>query len=842
MSFHTVFKSDCVTSRVLIIATLGILFPAVTQAEPVSALGELTLRQPTVQGSVARFNADVLPLLDRYCLHCHSSDDPSGGITLDRFDHPEQLLRDVPTWLAMARTQRHRQMPPSGEDQPEDAERQVLAEWAEGLAKHLDEMPPTDPGPMVFRRLNRNHYNQTMKDLLGIEFDVAAAVGLPPDPTAFGFDNIATALDIPPLLMEKYIAAADEALGKAVDTKPPTHTFAAAELPVVLQGEMPEGKSKDGPPPPASEVKDGYLLLRVNGRLDWQLEIPRAGTYRIEIEAWGHKGPKWIKWQGELGIQLAGQLRKSIKLLGTRDKPSTETATLYLPQGTQELGLTFLNAVHGPGWSENDDRFRHVGIKQIRVTGPVSGSGEAPDAEAHRRIFFVEPSDTLPANEAAAQIVGRFAGRAFRRPVSAEETARLLAIYHQADEQGLTFEESVRYALKGVLLSPHFLFRIEQHKERRGSIPPTESSPTGNDAERNGRRGLTPPLGDEVARISDFELATRLSYFLWGTLPDERLTELAAENRLRDPETLKGEVQRMLADDRSHRFIDDFARQWLHLDELDHALPSEEFFPEFTAKARASMRTEILMFLRNLVAENRSVLDLIDSDYSFTNRDLTFIYRYGGYQNEFERVEINKRRNPERGGLLGMGGILAMTSHVARNSPTRRGQWVLSVLAGTPVPPPPDNVELIEEGADKNQAKSFREQLAIHADESSTCAGCHKRMDPLGFALDQFNPIGKFERERGGEPIDASGTLPDGREVNGIVELKQILLADQDRFVRNLTQQLMTYALGRQLDYYDRPSVARIIESAQDEKYPLPSLILGVVESYPFQHHRGLEP
>lgn len=823
MSSIAVFKSDFLPTRLLMMATLGMLLSAVAQAEPVAAL-----REAAVQGSVARFEDQVLPLLDRYCLHCHSSDDPSGGITLDRFDQPEQLLRDVPTWLAMARTQRHQQMPPAGEDQPEDAERQLLAEWAEGLAKHLDEMPPTDPGPMVFRRLNRNHYNQSIKDLLGIEFDVAAAVGLPPDPTAFGFDNIATALDIPPLLMEKYIAAADEALAKAVDTKPPTHTFVAAELPVVLQGEMPEGKSKDGPLPPASEVKDGYLLLRVNGRLDWQLEVPRGGTYRFEIEAWGHKGPKWINWQGELGIQLAGQLRKSINLLGTRDKPNTETATLYLPQGTHELALTFLNAEHGPGWAENDDRFRHVGIKQIRVTGPVSGSGEAPDAEAHQRIFFVEPSDTLPADEAASQIVGRFAERAFRRPVSAEETERLLAIYHQASAEGLTFEESVRYALKGVLISPHFLFRIEQ-------------PPTGNDAERNERRGLTPPLGKDPVRISDFELATRLSYFLWGTLPDERLTQLAQENRLREPETLKGEVKRMLADDRAHRFIDDFARQWLHLDELDHALPSEEFFPEFTAKARASMRTEILMFLRNLVAENRSVLDLIDSDYSFTNRDLTFIYRYGGHQNEFQRVAIDKRRNPERGGLLGMGGILAMTSHVARNSPTRRGQWVLSVLAGTPVPPPPDNVELIEEGADKNEAKTFREQLAIHADESSTCAGCHKRMDPLGFALDQFNPIGKFERERGGEPIDASGTLPDGREVNGIVELKQILLADQDRFVRNLTEQLMTYALGRQLDYYDRPSVARIIDSAQDEKYPLPSLILGVVESYPFQHQRGLE-
>ncbi|WP_158264914.1 DUF1592 domain-containing protein [Blastopirellula marina] len=755
----------------------------------------------------------VRPILDKYCLHCHTSDAPEGNVSLDQHETDEALFAHVETWLKMAKTQREASMPPTGEDQPYARERSILVQWAETLAFQLDHAPPTDPGPMVFRRLNRLHYSNTMRDLLGVDYDVSTAVGLPDDPTAFGFDNIGTALEIPPLLMEKYLAAADEMLARAVDTKPTSYSFDIAETKFTQSGEMPEGPGKDGPIPPATEVVDGYRLFRLNSEHHFPLKLHKAGTYRLEFATWGHNGAAWIKWQPDLAIGVNGQVRKSISVLGVRDNPGVESTKLSLPAGEVDLSVEFVNAKIGPKWSQNDDRFRHLGWKSLVVTGPISPQGIMPDADAHAKIFFVEPSDQIPPRKAARQIVTRFAERAFRRPVEAKEIDRLLQIYDMAKAEDATFETRVRYCLKAVLVSPHFLFRIESAQP--GSSP---------------------------QRISDHELATRLSYFLWGTMPDDQLRSLADEGRLHEPMILKQQVARMLSDDQSEVFIHDFARQWLRLDELEHALPSEEFFPEFTATTRHAMRTEVLMFMENLVDENCSVIDLLDSNYSFTNRELTAIYRYGGWQNEFQRAEINPRRNPERGGLLGMGAILSMTSHVARNSPTRRGKWVLDVLVGDPPAPPPADVAQIDDGADKNQAKSFRELLSLHADESSTCAGCHRKMDPLGFALDQFNPIGRFERERNGETIDASGVLPGGQKVNGVVELKNILLEHKPYFVRNLTKQLMTYALGRDVTYFDRPSVTKIVEQAAADDFKMQRLIYGIVESYPFQFRRSIDP
>ena len=766
-----------------------------------------------LQQSKHQFREKVLPILQQYCLHCHTADAPEGNVALDQYESNKALFSHVRTWLKMAQTQRDTFMPPVDEEQPTDTERETLIQWAETLGNRLDHVPATDPGPMVFRRLNRLHYSNTMRDLLGVDYDVATAVGLPDDPTAFGFDNIGTALEIPPLLMEKYLAAADAMLARAVDTKPPSYSFDIAEAKFTQSGEMPEGPGKDGPIPPATEVVDGYRLFRLNSEHHFPLKLEKAGSYRLELETWGHKGPKWVDWQPNLAIGVNGQVRKSITVLGVRDKPSVEMVMLSLPAGEVDLSVEFVNAEIGPKWSENDHRFRHLGWKSLVVTGPVSPQGIKPDANAHAKIFFVEPSDQLPPREAAKRIVTRFAERAFRRPVEASEIERLLTIYDMAEAEGSTFEERVRYCLKAVLVSPHFLFRIE-------SAQP----------------------GDAPQRISDHELATRLSYFLWGTMPDDELRSLADAGRLYDSKILQQQVARMLADDRADVFIHDFTRQWLQLDELEHALPSEEFFPEFTATTRNAMRTEALMFMENLVDENRSVINLLDSDYSFTNRELTPIYRYGGWQNEFKYTEINPRRNPERGGLLGMGAILSMTSHVARNSPTRRGKWVLDVLIGEPPAPPPADVEQIDEGSDKNQAKTFRELLSLHADESSSCAGCHRKMDPLGFALDNFNPIGQFERERQGEPVDSSGVLPGGRTVEGVVQLKQILLEQKPRFVRNLTEQMLTYALGRELTYHDRPAVAKIVERAEANDYKVQELIYGIVESYPFQFRRPIDP
>lgn len=793
--------------RPLVVCIVGLGCAWATSACPASAQEFAT---PQLKQSAAQFHVDILPILNQYCLDCHTSDAPSGNVALDRFDSPQAMFSQVRTWLKMAQTQNDQFMPPKDEDQPTEAERKVLVTWAESLGKHLDEKPSTDPGQVVFRRLNRLQYNNTMRDLLGVDYDVATAVGLPEDPVAFGFNNIGTVLEIPPLQLEKYLAAADEMLSRAVDTKPASFSFDMTKVDFDLEGKMPEGKGKDGPIPPATEVVNGYRLFRLNSTHHFPLTLEKAGTYRLTLATWGHKGPQWIKWQPNLAIRINGQVVKSISVLSVRESPGTEVLTLRLPAGKVDLSIEFVNSEIGPGWAENDHRFRHLGWKSLEVTGPVSPQGIVPSQEAHEKIFVAHPSDTLGPKEAARQVLTQFVTRAFRRPAQPEEIDRLLTIFDMAQTEGSTFEESVRYSLKAVLVSPQFLFRIEQT-----------------------------PTGSAPQRVTDYELASRLSHFLWNTMPDEELFRLAAENRLHEPDVLKQQATRLLADERSKVFVHDFAEQWLHLDELDHALPSEEFFPEFTARTRHAMRTEVLMFMDHLVQENRSVIELLDSDYSFTNRELTPLYRYGGYQNEFQKAEINKQRNPERGGLLGMGGILAMTSHVSRNSPTRRGKWVLDVIVGDPPAPPPPDVEQIDEGSDKNQAKSFRELLSLHADESSSCAGCHRKMDPLGFALDEFNPIGRFERERQGQKVNASGVLPGGRELNGVVQLKEILLEQKSHFVRNLTEQMMTYALGRELTYEDRPAVAAIADRLEKNDYKMQELIYGIVESYPFQYQRG---
>lgn len=795
--------------RPIFVCILGMGCAWATPGCPVHAEDFAT---PQLKQSAEQFHTDVLPILDQYCLHCHTTDAPSGNVALDRFDTPRQMFAQVRTWLKMAQTQHDQFMPPKEEDQPSQAERKVLVTWAESLGNHLDEKPPTDPGQVVFRRLNRLQYNHTMRDLFGVDYDVATAVGLPEDPVAFGFNNIGTALEIPPLQLEKYLAAADEMLFRAVDTKPKSFSFDMAKVDFSLDGEMPQGQGKDGPIPPSTEVVNGYRLFRLNSTHHFPLTIEKAGTYRLTLATWGHKGPNWVKWQPDLAISVNGQVRKSISVLSVRESPGEEVLTLRLPAGKVDLAIEFVNAEIGPKWAENDHRFRHLGWKSLKVTGPVSPQGIVPTAEAHHKIFIAQPSDQLSTQEAARKILTAFTAKAFRRPAQSAEIDRLQTIFDMAQAEGSTFEESVRYSLKAVLVSPQFLFRIEQS-----------------------------PKGSEPQRVTDYELASRLSYYLWNTMPDEELFRLAEEDRLHEPDNLKQQVARLLADERSQVFVHDFAQQWLRLDELDHALPSEEFFPEFTARTRHAMRTEVLMFMDHLMQENRSVIELLDSDYSFTNRDLTPIYRYGGYQHEFQKAEINKRRNPERGGLLGMGGILAMTSHVSRNSPTRRGKWVLDVIVGDPPAPPPPDVEQIDEGSDKNQAKSFRELLSLHADESSSCAGCHRKMDPLGFALDEFNPIGRFERERQGQQVNATGVLPGGRELDGIVQLKEILLEQKSHFVRNLTEQMMTYALGRELTYEDRPAVAAIARRLEKNDYKMQELIYGIVESYPFQYQRGAD-
>jgi hypothetical protein len=452
-----------------------------------------------------------------------------------------------------------------------------------------------------------------------------------------------------------------------------------------------------------------------------------------------------------------------------------------------------------------------------RIDGKPSGdSFNRHQAEqARKALLFVSPSDKITRREAARQIVARFARRAYRRPVQDREIDRLLGLYDSSSKKGGTHENAVRLMLKGVLVSPHFLLRVEQD---RG--PPGPSTPY---------------------PVSDHELAVRLSYFLWSTMPDEALSKLADEKKLSAPDVLQQQVKRMLADHKARALTDNFGVPWLQLRKILEARPSQEFFPTFTHGLRYAMWDEATTFFDKLRQENRSVLELLDSDYTWVNEELAKHYGLTSVKGpEIRRVTLKPA--DRRGGLLGMAGILTMTSHTSRTSPTLRGKWVLDVIFGTPPPPPPPDAGMLKEEKEKGKTpRTFRELMAAHATQPS-CAGCHKKMDPLGYALDNFDGIGRWRDRDGARPLDTSGVLPTGERFTGPGELKQIILKRKDAFVRNLAEQMLVYALGRELQEQDECTIREVAAALSKGEYRFAALVQAIVQSHPFRYRRNAGP
>ena len=439
----------------------------------------------------------------------------------------------------------------------------------------------------------------------------------------------------------------------------------------------------------------------------------------------------------------------------------------------------------------------------------LDGSKKKEAQKAHDALVFAKAGQGLSARDAARQVIAKFARRAYRRPLAAVEEERLVKIYDRT--AGAGFEAAIRAAFKPVLVSPHFLLRIEQDRAKPGAF----------------------------ARVNDHELAVRLSYFLWSSLPDAELSTLAEQGMLSDSAVLEPQVKRMLSDPKARALTEQFAVQWLQLGKLANARPSTEFFPTFTSKLRQAMREETTMFFDQLRAADRSVLELLDADYTFANADLAKHYGLAAIEGaQMRRVSL--RPEDHRGGLLGMGGVLAMTSHTHRTSPTQRGKYLLDVIFGTPPPPPPANTGVLKEEKSKKDPKSFREQLAQHAGDAM-CAGCHKKMDPLGFALDNYDAVGSWRESKPENPLDTTGQLPTGEKLTGAADLKRVLLKRQDEFARNLTEQLLSYALGRELDFFDECPVNEIRAALARNEFHFSALVLGVAKSFPFQHRRGAE-
>jgi mono/diheme cytochrome c family protein len=744
--------------------------------------------------------------LDRFCITCHRGDAPAAGLRLDSFDAANFETAGA-TWEKLARKLRNREMPPADMRRPDEATYKALVEYIETGRDRLAETKP-NPGRPTLHRLNRTEYGNTVRDLLALEIDVADL--LPADDIGYGFDNIGDVLQVSPLLLERYLSVARKISRTAVGD--PT-------IPVSYQTyDVPHRLIQD------DRLGEGAPVGSRGGAIVRHL-FPVDGDYEISVTLQRNRDDEYLGLTRERKVDLRlddqrlqlftiAANPKKVVLGGGTPPDAHMKVRVPVKAGTRELAATFLkDTLIKEGIIDRirgDDVLTYFeGVGTITVAGPfnVQGSGNTVTRD---RIFICHPSTAAEQQACAKKILSNLAHRAYRRPVSDGETAQLLTLYNEGARNG-GFESGVRLGLQKILVSPEFLFRAEVD-------PPGAARGT-------------------VYKISDIELASRLSFFLWSSIPDDQLLAVAESGRLSDALVLQAQVKRMLADPRSQSLVRNFAGQWLYLRNIARISPDQTTFPNFDENLREALAKETELLIDSQMREDRSVTDLLTTDYTFLNQRLAEHYGLKGiYGTEFRRVKLE---DPNRYGLLGQASILAVTSYPNRTAPTIRGKWVLEQLLGSPPPPPPPNVPSLKDDATA-QAMTMRQRMEQHR-ANPTCAACHRLMDPLGFALENFDGLGNWRVSTapGSGPIDASGTTPDGTAFSGPAGLRDVLMKKQDMFVENFTERLMTYALGRGVEEYDYAALRKISREAAADNQKWSSVILGIVKSTPFRMRRA---
>jgi hypothetical protein len=736
--------------------------------------------QETPPARDKEFDAQVRPLLETYCFACHGPKKQKAKVDFSTARGEGDLARNQPLWLAAVKQLKTRAMPPDDEKkQPTDAERDKLAAWLDAAMDRIDERAPRDPGRVTLRRLNRAEYNNTIRDLVGL--DLHPADDFPLDDVSEGFDTLGDVLSLPPLLLDRYVDAANRILESTV----------VADGPAALLDKKVEGAAlaRDG-------VKDGVLDMALEREISTKISVPAGGRYEVRIRA---SQKKAAEGAAVLVVYVDGVDMALLRVQAEQGRPEVYSGSFALQAGERKLSLR-----HTPHRAPNKGDVTpetHLFLESYEIAGPERSL-------SHRRIFFVDADD----RDSARKILDRFAARAFRRPLAAGESDRILALYDAARKKGKGFAAGVRQGLWSILVSPHFIFRVERDTSDRDEAG--------------------------ACRLNDWELASRLSYFLWSTMPDEALIDLAAKGRLRDPAVLKEQARRMLADPKARALVDNFAGQWLGLRKLETIQPDHGMFPSFNETLRRAMIDEPWMFFERIVRDDRSILDLVDADYTFLNEPLAKHYGIKDVKGDaMRRVEL---KDPNRGGVLTMAGILTLTSHPTRTSAVKRGKWILDEILGAPPPPPPPNVpELNEASKDRPDAKtlSLRQRLELHRADPQ-CFGCHKRMDVLGLGMENFDPIGRWRENDSGKRIDVAGTLPTGEKFSTPGQLKKILAGCKEDFARALAEKMFIFALGRATERCDRREIKRVVDSLKRNEYRFSALIEEVVTSYPFRHRR----
>ena len=718
-------------------------------------------------------------LVDRYCAGCHNEKTRAGGLAIDKLDlmHPGN---NAEAWEKVVRKIRAGMMPPAGMPRPDRA---TLDEFASKLEVALDSaaVAKPNPGTTGLHRLNRTEYANSIRDLLDLEIDPSTL--LPADDSSEGFDNIADALAISPALLERYVATATKLSRLAVGdpgTTPSTVTYR-------VPSDLSQSDHIEGLP---LGTRGGILVRNV---------FPLDAEYAIKIHAKaaniGLGSPGFL--DNELEVTLNGERIKLVKAAATLD------LRLPIKAGPQALGVAFIQK-NPPGADDIWQIFpNNSGVQSVAITGPFNPAG-AGDTPSRRRIFVCRPSASTDEDELACAktILSALGRRAYRRPLTDADLETLIGFY-QSGRRDANFDAGIEQALARVLIDPRFVFRFEREPE---NIPPST-----------------------VYKISDLELASRLSFFLWSSIPDDELLNLAIQNKLHEPEVLERQTRRMLADSRSQTLATDFAGQWLYLRELKNQRPLS---PAFNENLREAFRRETELLFDSIVREDRNVVDLLNADYTFVDERLAAHYGMPGvHGSQFRRVAI---RDDERRGLLGQSSFLLVTSVASRTSPVARGKWILENILDSPAPLPPPNVPPLKGDEGTPQPTSLRQRMEEHR-KNPTCAACHKIMDPIGFSLDNFDLIGTWRSVDGSDPIDATGQLVDGTKLDGPASLRNALLSRSDVFVRTLTEKLLTYATGRALKYYDMPVVRSIARDAAKDDDRFSALVQGIVKSEPFQ-------
>lgn len=755
-------------------------------------------RQAPIDGDGAR------GLLDQYCVTCHNQTLLTAGLALDAAAVSD-VGRDPVLWETVVRKLRTGMMPPLDARHLDTGTRDVLASW---LESELDEHAAANPNPgrPALHRLNRTEYGNAIRDLLGIAVDVESL--LPGDAASYGFDNIAGSLVTSPVLLERYVAAAGKISRLAVGNpnQPASQTRYV------------------GPPRLTQRGHTDGLPFGTRGGMLVDHFFPLDAEYEIRFDM-VNEGGTVFGMNNARGEQLEFILdQERIELFDLDDYEHAEGVKMRVPirAGTRSIGAAFLRRNHAPvedllnpieaslfepsiGADPNWTFVLH--LDSITITGPYQPVGPG-DTVSRGRIFTCRPETVDEEEACASRIVSSLAQRAYRRPSNAEDLEVLMGFFHEGRENG-NFDAGIQMALRRILASPEFIFRFEPD--------PEDLDPGGSFA------------------IGDLELASRLSFFLWSSIPDEELLGIAGQGRLREPDVLEDQVQRMLADSRSAALVDNFAGQWLYLRNLDNAGGDHLRFPDFDENLRQALKRETELFFESIVREDRNVIDLLTASDTFLNERLAKHYGIPDiYGSHFRRVTLGPEHD-YRTGLLGKGSILMVTSYPNRTSPVQRGKWILENILGAPVPTPPPNVpELEDDAAPGDESLSVRALMEAHR-TNPVCASCHQIMDPIGFSLENFDAIGGWRDRDDGNPIDASGVLVDGTVMEGPAGLREAIAGYQHQFVTNMTERLLTYALGRGLDYYDMPLVRSIAREAARNEYRFSSLVLGIIGSDAFQ-------